>query len=125
MKKRRLTPKQKRFVEEYLVDLNATKAALRAGYSKRTAYSIGQENLKKPEIQTAIQEARDKRSERTEITQDMVIQQLAKIAFHDIRDVVEWEENEIRIRDNDKVDGTVIQEIQESISEGGRNLKVR
>ena len=52
-----LTPKQQRFVEEYLIDLNATQAAIRAGYSEKTAYSVGHENLKKPEIQKAIQEA--------------------------------------------------------------------
>lgn len=121
----KLTPKQQRFVEEYLVDLNATQAAIRAGYKERTAYSQGQRLLKNVEIQNAIQQAREKRTERTEVTQDMVIRQLAKIAFHDFRDVVEWEGNEIRIRDSSEVDGTIIQEIQESISEGGRNLKVK
>ena len=45
-----LTPKQQRFVEEYLIDLNATKAAIRSGYSEKTAYSVGHENLKKPEF---------------------------------------------------------------------------
>ncbi len=45
-----LTPKQQLFVAEYLVDLNATQAAVRAGYSKKTAYSVGHENLKKPEV---------------------------------------------------------------------------
>ena len=49
---KKLTPKQQRFIDEYLVDLNATQAAIRAGYSAKTAYSIGIENLKKPEIQT-------------------------------------------------------------------------
>ena len=49
-----MTRKQKRFVEEYLVDLNATQAAIRAGYSPNTAGSIGEENLKKPEIKNAI-----------------------------------------------------------------------
>lgn len=80
-----LTPKQKRFVEEYLVDLNATAAAKRAGYNPKTAYSIGQENLKKPEIQSAIQEAQIARQKRTEITQDMVLRETAKLAFFDIR----------------------------------------
>ncbi|MCA9467070.1 MAG: terminase small subunit, partial [Nitrospira sp.] len=51
-----MTAKQLRFVEEYMVDLNATQAAIRAGYEPRSAYSIGQENLKKPEIQAAIEE---------------------------------------------------------------------
>ena len=69
----KLTPKQKRFVEEYLVDLNATQAAIRAGYSEKTAYSIGSENLSKPEIQTAVAEAQNERSERIKISSDWVL----------------------------------------------------
>lgn len=82
---RRLTPKQKRFVEEYLIDLNATQAAIRAGYSQRTADRIGPELLGKTCISEAIQAAIAARSARTEVTQDRVIQELARIAFSDIR----------------------------------------
>lgn len=82
----RLTEKQKRFVEEYLVDLNATQAAIRAGYKPKSAYSIGQENLRKPEIQNALQAAIRQRSRRTEITADMVLSELGKVAFHDAAD---------------------------------------
>lgn len=85
-----LSPKQKLFVAEYLVDLNATQAAIRAGYSERTAYSIGQENLKKPEIVAAIQAAMNARAQRTEITADRVLGELAKIGFADIRKAVKW-----------------------------------
>ena len=81
-----LTLKQKRFVEEYLVDLNATQAAIRSGYSAKTAGSIGQENLKKPEIAAAIAEAQARFVEQTQITHKMVIDQLAKVAFSDIAD---------------------------------------
>ena len=77
----RLTEKQALFVAEYLVDLNATEAAKRAGYSDKTAYSIGFENLRKPEIQEAIRMAMDERSKRTGITQDKVLLELARIAF--------------------------------------------
>jgi phage terminase small subunit len=77
----RLTEKQKRFVAEYLVDLNATQAAIRAGYSEKTAGQIGEQNLKKLEIREALQKAMAKRAERTEITQDMVIRELAAIGF--------------------------------------------
>lgn len=80
-----LTPKQKRFVAEYLVDLNATAAAIRAGYSKNTAEVIGYENLRKPQIETAINQAIQEREKRTKITQDMVLQETAKLAFFDIR----------------------------------------
>ncbi len=71
-----LTPKQQLFVAEYLVDLNATQAAVRAGYSEKTAYSVGHENLKKPVVAAAIQEAMEVRSQRTEIAQDWILEQL-------------------------------------------------
>ena len=74
-----LTPKQQRFVEEYLIDLNATQAAIRAGYSAKTAAVIGAENLIKPYIQKAIQEAQNKLTERTEITQDYVLTNIQKV----------------------------------------------
>lgn len=74
-----LTPKQQRFVEEYLIDLNATQAAIRAGYSKKTAAVIGAENLIKPNIQKAIEVAQNKRAERTEITQDYVLSNIQKV----------------------------------------------
>lgn len=76
-----LNQKQKRFCDEYLIDLNATQAAIRAGYSKKTARQTGMENLTKPYIQKYIQERIKNREQRTEITQDKVIQELAAIAF--------------------------------------------
>lgn len=81
----KLTPKQERFVAEYLVDLNATAAAKRAGYNEKTAYSMGQRLLKNVEVQKRVQEANIARQERTEITQDMVLRETAKLAFFDIR----------------------------------------
>lgn len=83
----KLTPKQAAFVQEYLVDLNATQAAIRAGYSEDTAGSIGSENLQKPEIQNAIQEAMDLRAERTGITVDRVLVELARMGFADVRQI--------------------------------------
>ena len=86
-----LTKKQKRFVEEYLIDLNATQAAIRAGYSPKTAKQIGQENLTKPDLQAAIDRAMAERSRRTGINQDRVIQELAKIAFLNPVDVIDMD----------------------------------
>lgn len=88
----RMTDKQAAFVQEYLRDLNAAAAARRAGYSDRTADAIGHENLRKPKIAAAIQAAMDERAERTEITQDRVLKELARIGFADIRDLFTWSE---------------------------------
>lgn len=82
-----LTPKQARFVVEYLIDLNATQAASRAGYSRRTANEQGARLLAKVSVAAAIQAAQAKRSERTEITADRVLTELAKLAFSNIEDV--------------------------------------
>ena len=76
----KLTPKQQRFVDEYLVDLNATQAARRAGYSERTCAKIGFENLQKPEIHAALQAASAEREKRTLITQDQIITEIREIA---------------------------------------------
>jgi phage terminase small subunit len=70
-----LTPKQQRFVDEYLTDCNATQAAIRAGYSRRTAYAIGSENMSKPEIRAALQAARAVVTTKVKITKDYLIEQ--------------------------------------------------
>ena len=84
-KKRKLTPKQERFCEEYIVDLNATQAAIRTGYSQYSAKEIGYENLTKLHIQKKIRDLADKRSERTGITADSVLKEIARCAFLDPR----------------------------------------
>lgn len=88
-----MNDKQRRFVEEYLIDLNATQAAIRAGYSAKTAYSAGQRLLKDVEVQRAVTDAQGKRSARTEITQDRVLQELARIGFADMRKLLRWTGN--------------------------------
>jgi phage terminase small subunit len=82
----KLTPKQIRFVDEYLVDFNATQAAIRAGYSEKNAYQIGSENLRKPQIQSEIARRQKDLQRRTEISQDRVVKELARIAFADASD---------------------------------------
>ena len=81
-----LTPKQRAFIDEYLVDLNATQAAIRAGYSSDTAGSIGHENLKKPEIAAAIAERKAKRSEDAADRASRAARRLEDIALMDLGD---------------------------------------
>ena len=80
-----LTPKQRRFIEEYLIDLNATQAAIRAGYKKSAARQIGSENLSKLDISEAVAELQAERSKRGQIKADNVVAELAKIAFSSMR----------------------------------------
>lgn len=81
----KLTKKQRLFVDEYLRDLNAAQAAIRAGYSQKTAKEIGCENLTKPNISAAISAAMADRAKRTEIDQDRVVLEIARLAFSDVR----------------------------------------
>jgi phage terminase small subunit len=104
----KLTPKQKRFCEEYIIDLNATQAAIRAGYSDNSGKQIANENLTKPDVQEYIQELIQKREKRTEITADKVIKELAHIAFDDISNYLQYRTERVVTGHND--DGTPIQE---------------
>ena len=84
-KSKELTYQQRRFVEEYPIDLNGTHAALRAGYSPASASKRGCFLLRKPEIREAIQEELDRRAQRVHITQDRVLREYARLAFFDPR----------------------------------------
>ncbi len=82
---KKLSAKQELFVSWFAVDGNATQAAIRAGYSEKTAKAIGAENLAKPAIAEAIAEARAKRLERNEVTAERILGELARVAFFDPR----------------------------------------
>ena len=81
-----LTNKQIRFCQEYIIDLNATQAAIRAGYSKSTARTIACENLTKPNIQQKLAELQAKVAKRNEVTVDMIINELKELGFSNIAD---------------------------------------
>lgn len=119
-----MTKKQKLFVEEYLIDLNATQAAIRAGYSPETAGSIGSENLKKPEIRARIDKAMAERSKRTGISQDRVLLELAKIGFANIKDVVDPKTAEV-LPDAKEEDLACIQSIKVKPGEFGTEREVK
>lgn len=119
-----MTKKQKRFVEEYLIDLNAAQAAIRAGYSPATAKEIGCENLTKPNISEAIAKAMAERSRRTGISQDRVLAELAKIGFAKITDVVDPETVKVR-EDASEDDLSCIQSIKIKPNEFGIEREVK
>lgn len=119
-----MTRKQKLFIEEYLIDLNATQAAIRAGYSPDTAYSIGQENLKKPEIKARIDKAMAKRSRRTGVSADRVLMELAKIGFANIDDLVDLKTGQIK-DEASQDDLSCIQSVKVKLTEWGTEREVK
>lgn len=84
-----LNEKQKRFCEEYLIDLNATQAAIRAGYSVNRASEMGYQLLQKTTVQNEISKEMAERSKRTGVNQDRIVQELARLAFCKITDVAD------------------------------------
>jgi phage terminase small subunit len=93
-----LNARQQRFVLEYLLDLNATRAAIRAGYSKKTARQQGQRLLTNVDIQHAISEAIEERAERTRVEADRVVLELARLGLYDPCDIAEWGPDGIRLK---------------------------
>ena len=103
-----LNPKQLRFAHEFLKDLNGTKAAIRAGYSKASAHVQGCDLLKHPKVKLKIEKLMAKREKRTGITSDWVLERLAEIAGGDIKDYMSWGmdehgNHESKIIDSDKL----------------------
>jgi phage terminase small subunit len=123
----KLTAKRRRFVEEYLVDLNGTQAAIRAGYSKRSAGQTAGELLKKPEIANEIQKAKQERSKRTNITQDEVLEMLAEMARADIRDYMDWDETLARFipKADMKAPTRLIQSIKSTQTKDGGSCEIK
>jgi phage terminase small subunit len=130
-----LKDKQLAFCREYIVDLNQTQAAIRAGYSEKTAGATASRLLKNVKIQDEINRLKAERAERTGITADEVVEHLARIAFMDIKTVLEWKTKYIRqvvgkdditkrqvttnipitqlaLKDMDEVDGRLIQSVK-------------
>lgn len=91
----KLTAKQQLFVDEYLIDLNATQAAIRAGYSVNNADKIGSELLGKTRVSEAVAERMAERSRRTGVNQDRVVLELAKIAFVNIGDLIDLDNGSV------------------------------
>jgi phage terminase small subunit len=113
-------------VREYLIDLNATQAAIRAGYSKKTAYEIGRQNLKKLEKEIAAAQA--EQSKRTEVTADRIVKELARIAFVDPRKVFKWGPDGVTLLPSDQLtedEAAIVAEVSETTTESGGSIKVK
>ncbi len=95
--RKKLTDRQERFCREYIIDYNATDAAIRAGYSKKTAYSIGSENLKKPELLARVRELQTEQAERLCVNADWVVMQLVEVYKRCMqhKPVYEWHNGEL------------------------------
>ena len=120
----KLTAKQQRFCDEYLIDLNATQAAIRAGYSAKTADQQGSRMLTNVKVQQEIAEKMAERSKRTGINQDRVLQEIAKLALVNIDDVVDLDTGRVR-ETATKEDLACIQSIKIKPTEFGTEREIK
>ncbi len=123
-----LTAKQQAFVKEYLVDLNATQAAIRAGYSESSAAVVGSQNLRKPNIEKAIEIEMDKRGERTRVTQDRVVKELAKLAFSNMKSFMKWGPENVQLLRSDQLseeDAACVSEVTQTTTSTGGTIRIK
>lgn len=123
-----LSHKQLAFVREYCVDYNSTQAAIRAGYSARTAHSQGPRLLENVGVKEAIAHEQDALLERTRISRERVLKEISRVAFTDMRSYVEWGPNGVRLRPSEELsadDSAAVTEVSESYGENGKTLKFK
>ena len=120
----KLTAKQKRFCDEYLIDLNATQAAIRAGYSPKTACEQASRLLANVKVQDEIAIEMAERSKRTGINQDRVLMEIAKMAFVNIDDVIDLDTAKVK-RTATKDDLACIQSVKIKPTEFGTEREIK
>src|SRR3954464_756674 len=123
-----LNDRQARFVAEYLADLNATQAAVRWGYSARSAYSTGERILRNAEVAAAIAEAQAARSRRTEVTADRVVLELARVAFGDPRRVMSWGPGGVKLRPSAELvdeEAAIVAEVSQTVTDAGGTIRLK
>lgn len=120
----KMTEKQKRFCDEYLIDLNATQAAIRAGYSPRTAEQAASRLLSFVKVQDEISKEMAERSKRTGINQDRVLMEIAKMAFVNIDDVIDLDTAQVK-QTATKEDLACIQSVKIKPTEFGTEREIK
>ena len=125
-----LTARQEAFVREYLSDpnMNATQAAIRAGYKEKAAGVTACQNLKHPKIKEAIAKEMELRQERTRVTQDKVVKELAKLAFSNMKSFVSWGPNKVTILNSEDLtddDAACVMEVSETTTNTGGTVRFK
>jgi phage terminase small subunit len=127
--KPQLTTKQQRFVEEYLIDLNATQAAIRAGYSKRSAEITGCKLLRVPKVASSIARAMEARSKRTKMDADEAFIEFARVARSDMLNYMSFGAKGVVLRDSSELtedQARAISEVSETVNaQGVRQIKIK
>lgn len=123
-----LNKKQERFCDEYLIDLNGAQAAIRAGYSKKTARTIASRLLTNVNVEAYIQKRRCELKKSLEISQENVLRETARIAFSDLRNIMSWKGENVYLKDSSELsedDAAIISEVTKTIIKDGCSIKIK
>ena len=124
----KMTAKQQRFCQNYLIDFNGTQAAIRAGYSKKTAGYIGWQLLQKTLIQKEIQKNQQKIAEKIDVSVEKIVQEYVKIGFTDMRDYVEWGPRKFNLKVSSELtseQAAAVSEVSIVKSRDGGSVKIK
>jgi phage terminase small subunit len=128
MSEKKLTPQQELFVKEYLIDLNATQAAIRAGYSKKTAQEQGSRLLSNVIIASKVAETLGKRLDKLDISGERILNELARVGFGRMTDVAKWTESGVSFVPSTELNedqAATVCEVTETTNEHGGSLKIK
>lgn len=120
-----LPERRRRFVEEYLRDLNGTQAAIRAGYSARTANEQAARLLANASVAQAVAEAKAERSARLGLTADRVLEEVAALAFAHMGQYATWQDDQVNLIDSGKVDPRAVAEVSQKVNRYGTNIGIK
>lgn len=123
-----LSPKRERFCQEYIIDLNETQAAIRAEYSKESAYSQGSRLLKNAKVKARIAQLMAERAKRCEVKQDDVIVELKRLGFSDMRNLAEWNSVQVKLKESSELsdaDAACVESVSQTISKDGGSLSIK
>ncbi len=123
-----MTPKQRRFVEEYLMDLNATQAAIRAGYAAKWANTTGSRLLKRPEIRRAVGEAVRAQDDQLGASAERILKEYARIAFASVGEFLHWGPEVVTLKDKillSQDQQAAVAEIVQSQTRTGKTVRLK
>ena len=124
----KLSKKHKKFVDEYLIDMNSRQAAIRAGYSEITAHVTGMRLRNRPDVISYLEERRLAREIRTEITQDQVLKEISRIAFSDPRNVMTWGAGGVVLKESALLTddyAAIVSEVSETKGVAGGSMRLK
>lgn len=123
-----LTARQERFCQEYIIDLNATQAAIRAGYSKDSANVEGTRLLANASVAARLREVIQPELKKLEITKEKVLKELYRLAFAKLTDVAKWNESGVRFKSSDEIDedaAATVKEVVEHVNQNGGSFIIK